>query len=72
MYEQEVAFYSFHQHNLAKNQYYERFNTKVDIESTIGVIGQHQYLLGYVVQESNIRYDRVSMEEQEDIKKDAK
>ena len=72
MYEQEVAFYTFNQHNLAKNKWYERFKTKVDILSTIGVIGQHKYLLEYIVQESNIKYDRISMEEQEDVKKDAK
>ena len=37
LYEQEVAFYSFHQHNLTNYQFYGRFNTKVDIRSAIGV-----------------------------------
>ena len=35
VYEQEVAFYSFNQHNITNNQWYERFNNKVDIRSNI-------------------------------------
>ena len=72
VYEQVVEFYSFRQQNLTNNQWYERFNTKVDIGSAIGVTRQHKVLLKYVVQESNIKYDDISTEEQEDVKKDAK
>ena len=54
VYEQEVKFYIFHQHNLTNDQWYERFNTKVDIRSTIGFTRQHKFLIKYVAQESNI------------------
>ena len=50
MYEQEVAFNSFHQYNLTNDQWYERFNTKVDIKYSIGVTIQHKFLLEYVAQ----------------------
>ena len=50
MYEQEVAFNIFHQYNITNNQWYERFNTKVDIGSSIGVTTQHKFLLEYVAQ----------------------
>ena len=66
MYKQKLAFYSFCQHNLTKDQWYERFNTKVDIGSAIG-----KFLLKYVAQESNIKYDEMSTEEQEDFKKNS-
>ena len=32
-------------------QWYERFNTKVDVSTTIGVTHQHRVLLEYVAQE---------------------
>ena len=60
VYEQEVAFYSYHQQNLTNNQWYERFNTNVDIRSAIGVTRQHKLLLEYVAQESNIKYNDMS------------
>ena len=44
------------------------FNTKVDNGSTIGVTIQHKVLLKYVPQETNIKYDEMSTEEQEDVK----
>ena len=68
VYEQEVKFYSFHQYNLTEDQWCERFNTKVDIRSSIVVTRKHKVLLKYVAQESNIKYDGMSTEEQEDVK----
>ena len=62
MYEQEVVFYSFHQQNFTNNQWYERFNTKVDIRTAIGVTRQQKVLLEYVAQESNTKYDAISTE----------
>ena len=50
MYEQEVAFNIFHQYNLTNDQWYERFNTKVDIGSSIWVTIKHKFLLEYVAQ----------------------
>ena len=50
VYEQEVEFYSFNQHNITNNQWYERFNTKVYIVSSIGFKRQHKVLIKYVAQ----------------------
>ena len=68
MYEQEVAFYSFYKQSLTNDQWYERFNTKLDIGSAIGVTRQRKVLLEYFAQESNIKYDEISIEEQDDFK----
>jgi hypothetical protein len=37
VYDQELSFYSFKEDNLSNPQWYERFNTKVDISGAIGV-----------------------------------
>ena len=68
IYEQEVEFYSFHQQILTNDQCYDKFNTKVDTRFSIGVTRQHKYLIKYVAQESNIKYDDMSIEEQENVK----
>jgi hypothetical protein len=52
VYDQELSFYSFKQDNLSNPQWYERFNTKVDVSGAIGVTLQHKVLLEYVAQES--------------------
>jgi hypothetical protein len=49
------SFYSFKQDNLFNPQWYERFNTKVDVSGDIGVTRQHKVLLEYVAQESYTR-----------------
>ena len=67
-----MVLYSFHQQKLTKDQWYERFNTKVDIRSAIVITRQHKVLLKYVTQESNIKYDEMSAEEEEDVKEDSK
>ena len=51
VYEQELAFYSFRQESLSNPQWYERFNTKVDVGDAIGVTRQHKVLLEYVAME---------------------
>ena len=63
-----MAFYSFHQQNLTNDQWYKRFNTKVDIGYSIGVTRQQKVLLEYFAQESNTKYDNMYKEEQEDVK----
>ena len=68
VYEQEVTFYSFHQQNRTNYQLYEKFNTKVYIGSAIGVTRQQKFPLEYVAQESNVKYDDMSTEEQGDVK----
>jgi hypothetical protein len=51
LYDQELGFYSFKQESLSNLQWYECFNTKVDVGDTIGVTHQHKVLLEYVAQE---------------------
>jgi hypothetical protein len=53
--DQELSFYSFNQDNLSNPQWYERFNTKVDVSGAIGVTRKHTILLEYVAQESYTR-----------------
>jgi hypothetical protein len=55
VYDQKLSFYSFNQDNLSNPQWYERFNTKVDVSGAIGVTRQHKVLLEYAVQESYTR-----------------
>ena len=50
VYNQELDFYAFRQDNLSNPQWYERFNTKVDVIEAIGVNLKHKVLLEYVAQ----------------------
>ena len=47
VYDQEQSFYGFRQEKLTSAQWYERFNTKVDVEQAIGVSRHHKVLLQY-------------------------
>jgi hypothetical protein len=51
VYDQELSFYSFKHDNVSNPQWYERFNTKVDVSGAIGVTWQNNVLLEYVAQE---------------------
>jgi hypothetical protein len=51
VYDQELSFYSFNKETLSNPQWYEIFNTKVDVSEAIGVTRQHNVLLDYVAQE---------------------
>jgi hypothetical protein len=53
VYDQELSFYSFRQETFSNPQWYERFNTKVDVGNDIGVTLQHKVLLECVVQETH-------------------
>ena len=53
VYDQELGFYSFWQETMSNPQWYEKFNTKVDVGSAIGVTRQHKVLLEYVAQENH-------------------
>jgi hypothetical protein len=55
VYDQELSFYSFKQDNVSNPQWYERFNTEVEVSSAIGVTQHHKVLLEYVAQESYTR-----------------
>jgi hypothetical protein len=45
VYDQELSFYLFKQDNLSNPQWYERFNTKFDVNRAIGVTRQHKVVL---------------------------
>ena len=51
VYGQEQAFYAFRQDSLSNPQWYERFNTRVDVGAAIGVTRHHKALLAYVAME---------------------
>jgi hypothetical protein len=53
VFDQELSFYSFRQETLSNPQWYERFNTKVDVGDAIGVTHHHKVLLEYVAQETH-------------------
>ena len=55
IYEQEQSLYSFRQENLTSTQCYERFNTKIDVGTAIGVTRQHEALLNYFGNENTAR-----------------
>ena len=42
VYNQELGFYAFRQYALSNLQWYDRFNTKVDVREAIGVTRQHK------------------------------
>jgi hypothetical protein len=48
VYKQECTLYSFNQNTLSNEQWYERFNTRIDVETAIGVTRQHKVLLDHV------------------------
>jgi hypothetical protein len=48
VYEQESTLYSFSQNTLSNEQWYERFNTRIDVGTAIGVTRQHTVLLEHV------------------------
>jgi hypothetical protein len=45
VYAQERAFYSFKQENSTNTQWYDRFNTRVDVGAAIGITRPHKVLL---------------------------
>jgi hypothetical protein len=72
VYEQECALYSFSQQNLTNEQWYERFNTKIDVGSAIGVTRQHRVLLEHVATEiGTIPFSGLSASEQHDVREKA-
>ena len=51
IYDQEQSLYSFRQENLTSAQWYERFNTKIDVGKLIRVTRQNEALLYYCANE---------------------
>jgi hypothetical protein len=72
VYDQELSFYSFKQETLSNPQWYERFNTKVDVSDAIGLTQQHTVLLDYVAQESYIKsFEGLGVAEQKLVRDNA-
>jgi hypothetical protein len=74
VYEQEISIYSFNQHSLTNEQWYERFNTNIDVGSAIGVTRQHRVLLEHVAAENGgtTPFDELNEDEQKDVRENAK
>jgi hypothetical protein len=72
VYDQELAFYSFRQDSLSNPQWYERFNTKVDVGAAIRVTRQHKVLLDYVAMELHTQtFATLGAAEQQTVREDA-
>jgi hypothetical protein len=72
VYVQELNFYSFWQETMSNPQWYEKFNTKVDVGSAIGVTRQHKVLLEYVAQENHtLTFAALSAEQKQAVREDA-
>jgi hypothetical protein len=52
VYDQELSFYSFWQETMSNLQWYQTFNTKVDVGSAISITQQHKVLLENVAEET--------------------
>jgi hypothetical protein len=69
VYKQECALYTFTQNSLANKQWYERFNTKIDIGTAIGVTRQHQILLENVATETGTtKFEDLTDTDQEEVR----
>jgi hypothetical protein len=72
LYDQELGFYSFRQEMMSNLQWYEKFNTKVDVGSAIGVTQQHKVLLEYVAQENHtLAFTALSAKQKQVVREDA-
>ena len=73
IYDQEQSLYSFRQENLTSTQCYERFNTKIDVGTAIGVTRQHEALLNYCANEhiAGATYDTLAGADKLTVRNDA-
>jgi hypothetical protein len=72
VYNQELNFFSFRQETMSNPQWYENFNTKVDVGLAIGVNWQHKVLLEYVAQENHtLTFAALSAEQKQAVREDA-
>ena len=54
VYKQELSLYGFHNNTITNYQWYEQFNTKVDVGTSIVVTRQHSVLLEWTAQSTHI------------------
>ena len=72
VYNEEFALYSFCQETRTNAEWYERFNTKVDLTNAIGVTQQHKVLLEWVAQETHTcAYTALIKAQQKAVREDA-
>ena len=69
VYKQEQGLYSFQQNVLTNDQWYKRFNTKIDVGSAIGVTRQHQVLLKHIVAKTIKTEDKDLLDNKNEDKK---
>ena len=72
VYEQELSLYSYHQNTTTKGQWYERFNIKVDVGTSIGFTRQHSVLLEWAAKSTHITpYQEITNDQKIEIQTDA-
>ena len=70
---QEQSLYLFRQENMTSAQWYKCFNTKIDVETAIGVMLQHEALLNYCTNEhtAGATYDTLAGADKLTVRNDA-
>jgi hypothetical protein len=69
VHEQECALCSFSQNTLTNEQWCERFNTKIDVGTAVGVTRQHQLLLEQVAAEAGtVEFKDLSIDDQDEVR----
>jgi hypothetical protein len=72
VYDHELGLYGSQQNTSTNEQWYERYNTKVDVGSAIGVTRQHKVLLDHAAAEiHNQKFDVLSETDQKDVREKA-
>ena len=72
VYKQELSLYGFHQNTMTNYQWYERFNTKVDVGTSIGVTRQYPVLLEWNTQSTHsASHQDINNDQNIEIPKDA-
>ena len=71
VYKQECSNYSFSHNTLSNEQWYERFNTKIDVVSAINLTRKHQVILSHVAEEYNKEFEDMTPEEKKETREDA-
>jgi hypothetical protein len=72
IYKEELVFYLFKREQLSNPQWYERFNTKVNVGEAISITCQHKVLLEYIAMEIHSNtFKALSTAEHQVIREDA-
>ena len=72
VYEHERTLYTFQQNDLINDQWYEKFNTWLDVSNAIGVTRQHKVILENMAQEKHSYFfEKIPEEEKKTVRVDA-